>query len=251
MLESDDLEGSRQGLATGYGQTKWVSEKLINEAGRRGLDAVIIRPGYVMGDEKTGVSNTDDFLIRMLKGCVQVGSRPDVNNTINMVPVTHVAQKVLAVALQGERGSTAHIDARPRLTFNEYLSMLSDCGYDVPMEPYDEWRKKVERYVEAGKGEELALLGLYHMVTGNLPAATKAPNLDDRNAAEALAKDEKASGKIASSAGVTKGAVGAYLGFLTARGFMEATKTSTFPVRSISREQAEALDKVGGRGGNR
>jgi L-aminoadipate-semialdehyde dehydrogenase len=51
--ENDNLEGSRTGLRTGYGQTKWVCEKLIMEAGKRGLKAHIIRPGYVVGHSKT------------------------------------------------------------------------------------------------------------------------------------------------------------------------------------------------------
>jgi L-2-aminoadipate reductase len=51
--ESDDLEGARWTLKTGYGQSKWVSEKLLFEAGKRGLSGHIIRPGYVVGDSET------------------------------------------------------------------------------------------------------------------------------------------------------------------------------------------------------
>lgn len=54
ISESDDMEGGRQGLGTGYGQSKWVSEQLLMEAGRRGLSYSIIRAGYVLGDPKTG-----------------------------------------------------------------------------------------------------------------------------------------------------------------------------------------------------
>lgn len=54
ILESDDLEGSRTGLGTGYGQSKWVGEYLVREAGRRGLSGAIIRPGYILGDSKSG-----------------------------------------------------------------------------------------------------------------------------------------------------------------------------------------------------
>jgi L-aminoadipate-semialdehyde dehydrogenase len=48
--ESDDLEGARHTLKTGYGQSKWVSEKLLFEAGRRGLRGYILRPGYIVGE---------------------------------------------------------------------------------------------------------------------------------------------------------------------------------------------------------
>ena len=51
--ESDDLEGARTSLKTGYGQSKWVSEKLLFEAGRRGLKGHIVRPGYVVGDSES------------------------------------------------------------------------------------------------------------------------------------------------------------------------------------------------------
>ncbi|WPH01961.1 l-2-aminoadipate reductase large subunit [Acrodontium crateriforme] len=255
VLEFDNLEGSRQGLGTGYGQTKWVSEKLINEACKRGLNGGIIRSGYVMGDPKSGVSNTDDFLVRMLKGCVQVGARPDVTNGINMVPVTHVAQLVNAFALHGAKGATAHVEAHPRLTFNEFLGVLETYGYNVPQEPYESWKKRVVAYVDdasSGK-EELALLGLYHMVTGDLIEATKAPNLNDRNAAKALDDDAKRPGAPQTEKGVTKEAIGAYLSFLIARGFMPAPPAAgavSLPKIEMSAKQVEALNKVGGRGGS-
>ncbi|QIW95184.1 hypothetical protein AMS68_000702 [Peltaster fructicola] len=251
ILESDPLEKSRQGLGTGYGQTKWVSEKLIGEACTRGLDAVIIRSGYVLGDPETGVSNLDDFLVRMLKGCLQVGSRPNVTNTINMVPVTHVARLIVASAFYGIKGNVSHVEAHPRLNFNEFLGCLEAYGYDILKESYDDWRHKIEKYVEAGHtgDKELALLGLYHMVTSDLPAATKAPRLDDCNAQRALQEDQFKQGQRfkATSPAVTQETVGKYLAFLAARGFIESRPE--LPSIKLESAQIEALNKVGGRGG--
>jgi nucleoside-diphosphate-sugar epimerase len=53
VSEGDTLEGSRTGLKTGYGQSKWVSEKLLFEAGKRGLCGYVVRPGYIVGDAET------------------------------------------------------------------------------------------------------------------------------------------------------------------------------------------------------
>jgi L-2-aminoadipate reductase len=64
ISETDDLEASRVGLGNGYGQTKWVGEYLVREAGRRGLQGAIIRPGYITGDSKTGGN-----VFPMLTGC--------------------------------------------------------------------------------------------------------------------------------------------------------------------------------------
>lgn len=56
--EDDDLEGAKVGLKSGYGQSKWVAEKLLFEAGRRGLRGHIVRPGYIVGDSQTAGTYT-------------------------------------------------------------------------------------------------------------------------------------------------------------------------------------------------
>lgn len=55
-------------------QSKWIAELILLKArDERGLPITIFRPGYVTGDSKTGVMNTDDYLVRLLKGCLQLG----------------------------------------------------------------------------------------------------------------------------------------------------------------------------------
>ena len=202
--ENDDLEGSRKGLGTGYGQSKWVSEYVVREAGKRGLRGCIVRPGYVTGDTKNGgqhtafhpcllfnalfeksgenakmptVTNTDDFLVRHLKGCIQLGSAPIIPNGINMVPVNLVARCVVACAFHPPSStiSVAQVTANPRLRFTQFTDVLNVYGYGVDSIPYEEWKRKLVMYVEGqqqggeeGK-EEHALMPLYHFVTGSSP----------------------------------------------------------------------------------
>ena len=202
LSEADDLQGSRTGLGTGYGQTKWVSEQLVRAAGTRGLRGSIVRPGYILGDSATGVCNTDDFLIRMLKGCLQLSARPLITNTVNAVPVNHVARVVVAAALNplpnnnNSNGGTnvVHVTAHPRLRMNEYLAALKHYGYHVPEVPYSAWKTALERYVSAGgqvkDQEQHALMPLYHFCVNDLPATTRAPELDDANAVRVLEMDQ-------------------------------------------------------------
>lgn len=156
VSESDDLSGSAMGLGTGYGQSKWVAEYLVRAAGARGLRGTIIRPGYVTGDRASGVTNTDDFLIRMAKGCVQLGCRPRILNTVNMVPVNHVARVVVASALNPPKTplGVAQVTSHPRLTFSQYLATLEAYGYEVPEVEYKEWSKKLQDYAAAEDGRE-------------------------------------------------------------------------------------------------
>lgn len=86
----------------------------------------------------------------MLKGCVQVKSRPDIINTINMVPVDHVARLVAASAFSPPKASpgVCHLTSHPRLRTNEYLASLETYGYEAPIVEYGKWRDAVETYVE-------------------------------------------------------------------------------------------------------
>lgn len=97
------------------------------------------------------VTNTDDFLIRMLKGCLQLSSRPHITNTVNTVPVNHVARVVVASAFSPPQSplGVAQVTSHPRLRFHEYLATLQHYGYDVPEVDYPTWRAALEKYVSA------------------------------------------------------------------------------------------------------
>ena len=257
--EADDMMGSRTGLTTGYGQTKWVSEQLVREAGRRGLRGSVVRPGYILGDSETGVCNTDDFLIRMLKGCIQLAVRPRIINTVNAVPVNHVARVVVAAALNplADGVHVVHVTGHPRLRMSEYLSLLEYYGFKVPEVSYADWKAELENYVSAGgqekDQEQHALMPLYHMCVNDLPATTRAPELDDRNTVEILKEDAENWTGIDESGGYGIGRedVGKYLRYLAETGFVgwPTGKGRPLPEVHLSKAQLEAVGAVGGRGG--
>ncbi|KAI7942750.1 hypothetical protein MJO29_012594 [Puccinia striiformis f. sp. tritici] len=188
--ESDDLEASASGLTTGYAQTKWVSERLVSEAGRRGMRGGIIRPAYVLGDTVTGVSNTDDFLWRLVKGCIQIGSIPDIHNTINMLPVNHVATcTVLASFEDQEPLQVYHLTARPLPRFSSFLGTLNHYGYQVIKQDYLTWRISLEQSIMKNDPQDNALFPLLHFVLSDLPSSTKSAELDDFNTTKLLTKN--------------------------------------------------------------
>ncbi|CCT65927.1 probable alpha-aminoadipate reductase large subunit [Fusarium fujikuroi] len=258
VLESDDLLPNRTGLGTGYGQTKWVSEQLVREAGRRGLCGAIVRPGYILGSRSSGVSNTDDWIVRLLKGCCQLGARPRIINSVNAVPVDHVARVVVASTLNPLPGmNVVHVTAHPRLRMNELLSALSYYGYEVPEVDYDIWKSQLEEFVSAGAvekdQEQNALMPLFHMATANLPSTTRAPELDDRNAVAVLRADADRWTDIDDSAGdgISREDIGRYLRYLVEIKFMAAPtgRGRKLPEIDTSIAEAQAQWGVGGRGG--
>ena len=259
VLETDDLEGSRKGLGTGYGQSKWASEFIVREAGRRGLVGAIIRPGYITGDPGSGISITDDFLIRLWKGSLQIGARPNISNTVNTVPVTQVSKIVVAAALYlpaaiGQSLGVAQVSSHSRLTLNEWIGALERYGYRVPMVSYPEWCRRTKEYVhDDSKEEEHALLPLFHFVMGDLPANTITPELDDANATAALRLyDKQAMSQECSVAAnaVSAQTLGMYLAYLVAVGFLPApVEKGECKLPSLDGTKLDALTagRVGGR----
>ena len=229
--ESDMLEGSAQQLKSGYGQTKWVAERLLMVASARGLAAAIVRPGYVVGDSTTAVTNTDDFLFRLVKGSAQLGLIPDMDNTINMVPVDHVARVTTLAALNAvawpeqetTHATVFHVTSHPKIRYNEFLGALATYGWPVQRVEYVEWRTALENHVMASTThapgsdtESNALFPLLHFVLDDLPTSTKSAELDDSHTTKLLSRAHE----LDVVRGVSQPLVGLYLSWLVAVGFL-------------------------------
>lgn len=96
-------------------------------------------------------------------------------------------------------------------------------------------------------------LPLLDHVTTDLPANSKAPELDDTHATFALKADAKASGEDLSAGGaVTQDTVGVYIAYLVQIGFMPeppGTGEKSLPLVRIDEAQRTMLTSVGGRTG--
>ncbi|OLY80072.1 L-aminoadipate-semialdehyde dehydrogenase [Smittium mucronatum] len=188
VSEDDDLEGNRTGLRSGYGQSKWVSEKLIFHARSLGFPVSIIRPGYVVGDSTTGVTNTDDFIWRLVKGCIELKKIPAMNNVVNLCPVDYVAQVALEAALsfypEGSSSPPNHlvyqVFNKQNFRFMDLFNSMSSYGYELEKTEYIDWRDSLLNYTVASS-EDSALFPLLHFVLDDLPTSTRAPKLDNAN----------------------------------------------------------------------
>ena len=274
IKEDDALSSSRTGLANGYGQTKYVSEFLLREAGKRGLRGAIIRAPYIGGTTTKGISPTDDFLLRLLKGSIQLGCAPDLgDNAINVVPVSHCAKTVVAAAfhLPSEEGvEVVQLSSHPLLPFKSFLGALERYHFSAPIVPYAAWKTKLEEYVASTKTsasgtvsdtgnlnplisqyrfphEPHALLPLFDWVTDNLPKDTESRVLDDSNARKVLEMDNPKY-EFEEKSRVTQETVGLYLAYLVAIGFIEPPRDN-LPRVDIEADQRKALEKVGRSGG--
>lgn len=128
-------------IPDGYGQTKWVAEQLVLEAGRKGLPVRILRAGTISGHSATGASNAWDLLTALFVESIQLGYAPDVEGwRAEMTPVdfvskaiVHLANQVQAKQLVFHLGDPDPVDTR--IVFDD----LAEIGFPTKRLGWDEW----------------------------------------------------------------------------------------------------------------
>ncbi len=103
VVYEDEDSDSVEGLFGGYGETKWVCERLIRIARARGLPAAIYRPGVLSGDSRTGAGNVRDMVWSLIKGCIQLGVHPLDDYHLDVTPVDYVARAVVHLSLDARK----------------------------------------------------------------------------------------------------------------------------------------------------
>ncbi|KAI9098595.1 hypothetical protein DFS34DRAFT_78758 [Phlyctochytrium arcticum] len=217
ILETDDLTGARTGLRAGYGQTKWVAENLCLRAQTRGVPVTIIRPGYIVGDSTTGVANTDDFLWRLVKGCLQLGKIPRIANVVNMCPVNYVAGCIAEIAASPSAWPLGvfHMTNPDRFKYDDLFAALETYGWtSVARTDYIHWRTALMDLTLSSSGDH-ALYPLLHFVLDDLPTSTKSAELDDAHVRKVLGNSSSVVCQPIHEL------MGIYLGYLVQTGFLD------------------------------
>src|SRR5439155_6567999 len=100
IIPEDDPLNHCEELRIGYIESKWVAEKLVMEARSRGIPVSIYRPATVAGHSQTGVFNTNDFVLRVLKGCIELKQAPEIHLPMYIAPVDYVSKAIVLLSLQ-------------------------------------------------------------------------------------------------------------------------------------------------------
>ncbi|MGP1375923.1 MAG: non-ribosomal peptide synthetase [Almyronema sp.] len=128
----------------GYNQSKWVAEKLIASARDRGLPVSVYRSGRISGHSQTGAFNASDFLYKLIQGCLQLGSAPAGDMSLDIVPIDYIAQAIVHLAQQPEMlGKTFHLSHPQPVSSQQLIDQVRAFGFDLKQLPYDQWRSRL------------------------------------------------------------------------------------------------------------
>ncbi|KAL3464532.1 hypothetical protein BJX64DRAFT_92340 [Aspergillus heterothallicus] len=138
MLDVEDVPTK---LLDGYGQTKWVAEQLVLEAGRRGLPVRIHRAGTISGHSQTGAANAWDLLSALIVESVKIGKYPDVEGwRAEMTPVDFVSKAIVHLANQTQAEQTVfHLGDPSPVETSSVFRDLNTLGYPTEPLAWDDW----------------------------------------------------------------------------------------------------------------
>jgi amino acid adenylation domain-containing protein/thioester reductase-like protein len=128
-------------LTDGYGQTKWVAEKLVQEAGTRGIPVKIHRLGTISGHSATGAANVSDLLNAIIVESIRLGYCPDVAGwRMEMTPVDFVSKAIVHLANQSQTShSVFHLGDPDPAYAPSIFRDLQELGYPTEPLAWDDW----------------------------------------------------------------------------------------------------------------
>ncbi|MFJ4966505.1 amino acid adenylation domain-containing protein [Streptomyces sp. NPDC088729] len=144
---------AHEGLRYGYQQSKWASERLLEQARERGLPVTVHRLGRVVGPLATGAVNSQDFLWTVLRAGVPQGIVPDLFTEETWIPADRAAAEIVALGPGAPRGpgtrrrdTVVHHHAGAPVRQEDLHRWLREYGYPVEAVPLDTWRERIPRH---------------------------------------------------------------------------------------------------------
>jgi amino acid adenylation domain-containing protein/thioester reductase-like protein len=127
-------------LCIGYVESKFVAEELLRSAGRAGLPIAIYRPLDIVGDHRSGASNTATEMCALMRFMTDTGLAPDIDLPLDFVPADICAAATAYISTHAQAtGRTYHLSSPKYALLGSLVDRLRHHGFAVETVPYSEW----------------------------------------------------------------------------------------------------------------
>lgn len=136
MTSEDDLPEN------GYIRSKWVAEKIMDNARKRGIPVNIYRLPRVWGDTISGNLNPNDSLLLMLAASIEIKKFPLLPDAFlsYIVPVDYCVKTVSQLMRKiKNKGRNYHILYPQNVSMNEIINQLKLNGIILEKVPMQDW----------------------------------------------------------------------------------------------------------------
>jgi nonribosomal peptide synthetase MxcG len=143
LLERDD-QGRVPPTGNGYGESKWVAERMVLAAGADGIPAQAIRLPRAMTALRSGATSTNDATVHLLRGCIELGAYPQWSGWEPWAPVDMLADAVADAPFEGREPAVVY----PRAAIAGLARVFratAAYGFALQPVPLTEWRARLDR----------------------------------------------------------------------------------------------------------
>lgn len=176
---------------TGYIQTKFVAESIINEVARRlpeGQNRIsTIKPGRIIGTAGKGIANLDDYLWRVVATSIALGVHPEDSHD-SWMPSQGVdmISSIITSNLHGVDGITAFQNLNTGLPVSTFWALVSSqISNPLRSTSWEDWTQQAMELAESAGGEKHPIYAVQNFLGGI--GVVGQPELDqERNDSEHL-----------------------------------------------------------------
>jgi amino acid adenylation domain-containing protein/thioester reductase-like protein len=135
-------------LTMGYAESKWVAERVLQQAADQGLPVAVYRPYEITGDRHSGACNTETAICSLFKTIAETGLAPDVPLPMDFVPVDYLADAVMHIATNRPvTWRVYHLTNPSPARLADMLDRMRAVGCDITTLPYPRWVGELVRHV--------------------------------------------------------------------------------------------------------
>lgn len=154
VSEDTPIDGEQHEYFPGYFASKWIAEKLMNQAREMGIPCNIYRFGLMTGDTQLGRYDENQWMYQMLKGFIMLGygfsKMPDFNHAV--MPIDEAVNIVVTFSQHDELKNQNFFICNPnRIPVTDMIRVYNKYAKD-PIEIIDffDWMRKAEAYINEG-----------------------------------------------------------------------------------------------------
>ncbi len=147
QVREQDGIGKVSNLCSGYAESKAIAEKLVMEAHNRGVPVSIYRPSNIIGTTQCGITS-NGFIGKMLKSCLQMGTVPNLEASVNLVTVDYVSKAIIGLSQQAQNGGKAfHIINPQPISWRSLAHWLNHEGYPIKIISHESWYRQLDQLI--------------------------------------------------------------------------------------------------------
>jgi thioester reductase-like protein len=174
-----------ENLLTGYNQSKWLSEQLLNQARLQyHIPINIYRMGIICNRPGNGRIKITDFLPRLLKTALQTNSLPLENTNMQLISIDYLSEWIVNISQHQEAlFHNYHLLHQNKLTIDVLEAAIAHYLGPIKRVPYRQWVRRI------CEDKEIALYPLrpfLKMITPGLLADNLQIDFSNRNAEQIM-----------------------------------------------------------------